>query len=277
MASWLESVEYDKVTQTAEWTGVEEFTSQFAAATVKVSKESYDLYELMSGYEYTNRELRRASETGFPLQTVKAQAVMNKAETVLEHIAADGTKDGTNKLSGTLEGFFNQSSVTPYTDPSVATTSYESLNFNTADEQDTFVETVIADAVLMERKAEIDTKETTNIDTLVYPLSMASLFQRGSRNSGGRSIINLMLDRLRHVERIEFWNKAETAGAGGLRRIVGYNSRDEDAAKFVLAQAPTPGRQFVMMNKVAIPVTMVVGGFQTKIPESMIYVDSVAA
>ena len=152
-------------------------------------------------------------------------------------------------------------------------TAPEDRPFGTADEQDAFVELMVDDALKMERTSEIATKETTPIDTVVYPLSFATFMTRTKARGSEKNISDLIISRARYIKRIEFWHKGETLGAGGIRRVVGLAAQDEEAARFILPRAPTPGQRVQSLQGVAVPVNMVVGGFNTKIPESLIYMD----
>ena len=268
--AWAQSVEYDKVSRTAEWVPTQDFTSDFAVASTQVSKEGFDLFEMMSGYSFRNRELVRASKTGLPLDSLRAQAVMDKAETVLDHIAANGTIDGSKQL-GNVEGLYNLTGITPEA-ISATSTAWEDLAFGTVDEQDAFAETVIQDILALERKSEIDTKETSLIDTLVLPLSVKQLFQR-TKGRGDMTVAQAVINRAESIRKIVYWQKGEDKGAAGVRRIACINGRDSDASRFVLPQSPVSGRRVQTMAGVNVPVNMVIGGFQTKIPESVIYAD----
>lgn len=271
--SYLDGAEFDIVESSAQWVASNDHTEDFVTATTKIGKGQIKFYELISGYRYTNRELVRAKSLGISLDTARASAVMKKAESVLDHIAANGTTDGTKPLGTNTTGLYNHPGKTPVV-ISATSTAYEDLDYDTADNKDAFVETMVSDALALEDSVEAAALETGEMDTIVYPLSLRPMLNRANR--AGKTVKQMILDRASYIKRIEFWVKGQTLGAGGLRRIVGCNGADLDAARFVMPKSPTPGRAQQTMNGVAVPVTMVVGGFSTKLPETLVYADSAA-
>lgn len=269
---WADSVSYDVMKQYAEWVPAQSFTSDFAMATAEKSTFNYPLYEMVSGWEYFNREMLRAKETKTNLDVTRADAVMKKGEDVLEHLAANGTIDGTKAL-GSCKGILNQTSVTIDTDASAATTSWHDLSYTTEAEMQAFVEKVVSDFLIWESKIEVATKETFMPDTALLPLNLRQIFQRVAPGYGGQTVEQVVLRRLDRIDKLGFWAKNQDAGAGGLDRVALYSRKDPESAKFVLPKAPTPGRRFQDMYSVKTPVGMVVGGVQTKATESLIYCD----
>lgn len=282
---WAEGYSYDKVTEFAQWVPAQEFTEDFATATTKIDTTSGKLFEMVSGYRYGARELIRAQKTGINLDSARANAVMLKGEKVLEHLASDGTIDGTKQL-GNLTGLYNTAGTTVLgTTASTAalagrTTSYE-IDFaavSTNDQYNAACEKFINDMLYIEDTSVRLTKETTPIDTLVLPLSLSTVARKSKLNSGDKTLEAVVLERARFVKRFVYWYKADEkaygADAAYTRRIVGLASQDTDAARFILPRAPTPGAPFQLMHgAVHVPVGMVVGGFNTKIPGSIIYAD----
>lgn len=275
---WAEGFEYDIVQGSAQWVPVEELTDEFAGASVRITKEGGKLLEFVSGYSYRDREMARAQKMGMQLDTMRAEEVMKKAETVLDWIAMNGTLNGV-KPAGQIKGLYNQAGITPYADPSVVSVSYEALfaAANTADLMDAAVEKVVDDALLIEVKSETDTKETAPIDKLVYPLTLKKIMTKAKTRSSDDTAMSLILKRAQHIKSIVFNNKAETLGASGKRRIVGLRSNDLEAARFILAKDPVPGQAFRTRHGTEVPLSMVAGGFNTKILSSIVYVDSAVA
>jgi hypothetical protein len=273
---WADEYSYDVVQGSAQWVPVEELTDEFANAQVKFSKEGGVMYELVSGYAYRDREMAKAQRTGIQLDTARADQVMKKAETVLDWIAMNGTTNGVKALRG-MTGLYNQVGITPLTTPSIVTTKYES-QFTTAgtnpDSIDSVIENMVNDALLIEVASETATKETAPIDKLVLPLSLKPLYSRSKTRSSDKNAMQLIMERSQFIKSIVFNSKAETLGASGKRRIVGLRSGDPEAARFILSKAPMPSQGVRTLHGVQVPVGMVVGGFNTKIPESLIYVDA---
>lgn len=276
---WAEGYEYDIVQGTAQWVPVEELTDEFAGASIRISKEGGKLLEFASGYTYRDREMARAQKLGIQLDTMRAEEVMKKAETVLDWLAMNGTLNGVKSAGPTIKGLYNQAGITPFADPSVVTTSYEALfaAANTADLMDAAVEKMVDDALLIEIKSETDTKETAPIDKLVYPLTFKKFMTKAKTRSSDDTAQALILKRATHIKSIVFNNKAETLGASNKRRIVGLRSNDLEAARFILAKDPVPGQAFRTRHGTEVPLSMVAGGFNTKIPASIVYVDSAVA
>lgn len=273
---WADEFSYDLLKGSAQWVPVEELTDEFAGAAVQFSKEGGAMYELVSGYSYRDREMAKAQHLGMNLDTMRADQVMKKAETVLDWIAMNGTTNGVKALRG-LTGLYNNAAVTPLATPSAVATKYET-QFATAgtnfDQIDGVIENMVNDALLIEMKSLTDTKENAPVDTLVLPLTLLPLYSRGKTRSSDDSAINLIKKRAQFIKKIVFNAKAETLGAGGKRRIVGLRGGDIEAARFIMSKEPSPGIAVKTIHGVQVPVSMVIGGFNTKIPESIVYVDT---
>jgi hypothetical protein len=276
---WAEEYTYDRVEETAMWAPAQDFTDDFVTASTRITPENFPLFELISGYRYRPRELARAQQLSINLDTARASAVLKKGESMLEHIAFDGTVDGTKQL-GTLKGMMNRTDITPLA-VGATTLSWE-LQFAaaaTVDAYDLVVEGMVSDALAMEHKAEVDTKETTPVDTLVLPLSVRPLWQRTKRFSSA-SAEKLLFERAATLKRIVYSSKPDRttgyygADAGHTRRMIALATLDKDAARFVLPRAPLPGAGVQLPSEaVHVGVTCVVGGFNSKLPASIIYSD----
>lgn len=290
---YMESYEYDLMKETAQWTPAQEFSDDFAAAAVSIGKERFPLVELVSGYQYRDREIVRANAIGFSLDAARAAAVLKKAETMLDHIAIDGTLDGVRVLDGSIKGLFNQtatgaaSSASSFTQGTAvrvtdgfatgASWEYQKSQATTDALHNVWCERVINDVLKLEIVSERATAETTPIDKVVLPLSVAPLLQNTKVFSNGDSIEKEILKRARYIKSVIYWNAADAQafGADGThkRRIVGLPSNDLDAARIVMPRAPTPGKPIQILHGVRVPVNMVTGGFNSKILHSLVYAD----
>lgn len=290
---WMESYEYDLVQETAQWLPTQEFTEDFATASVKLGKESFPLVEMISGYRYRNREMVRAAKLGQNLDSARAAAVFKKAETTLDHIAADGTLDGAKALHPLIKGIYNQTSVSAGSDTSTfqsgsavrviqgfssgASWEHQYSQIDTLDKREAWFQRVVDDVLRLETASERATKETTPIDKVVLPLSVAPLMQVVRPYGGDQSVEQAILSRARFIKSIVYWNRPDAKQYGAdsthKRRIVGLASNDMDAARFVLPRAPLPGRPVQVVQGVHVPVTMVLGGFNSKMLDSIVYAD----
>ena len=275
---WAEQFSYDKVTTSAEWAPMRDYTEDLAMATVKTENVSFPIYEMGSGYSYREREMIRAQQMGMNLDTTKAKSCYDKADSVLESIAADGTWNGSKSL-GNLKGIVNQDGVeVAGANVGFNTTSLQDsiVKEGNSDARDAAIEQAIEDFLYLENRLIILTKETMPGDTLLVPLSERAAF-RTSKSRKEKPMEQELIDRSSYIRRVIYWNMpdARDYGADGThkRRYCLLNASDADAARFVLPMAPRPGRAVQMPGRVVVPMGMVVGGFNTKALESMIYAD----
>lgn len=280
---WMEYVGYNKVVETAEWVPAQEYTEDFATASMRVEGDRYPLQELVSGYSFTKRELIRAVKTGMPLDTAIPMSIAKKGERILDSIAADGTLDGTKSFI-TSGGLYNHAGATVLgvtagtTAIKGAALSWE-LAFaavTTNDEYDAACEDLIGDLIHIEETSDSVTEQTAPIDTIVLPHSTRKLLRK-MKTHNQKTLEEEFLDRAFSVTRLRYWDKPDKrdyGSAGATRRIVGLSAADEDIGKFALPMAPMPGAPWRTRNGgVYTPMGMVVGGFQSKAPQALFYAD----
>ena len=280
---WMEFVGYDKVIEDAEWVPAQEYTEDFALANMRVEGDRYPLLELVSGYMFTKRQLIRASKTGMPLETAVPMSIAKKGERILDSIAADGTLNGTKAfIPG--GGLYNNANatrlgVTAGTTAIGGTALSWELQFaavTTDDEYNAACEAIINDLILIEETSDTVTEEGAPADTIVLPKSVRPLLRK-KKTYGQATVEQEFLDRAVYVNRLRYWDKPDKrayGAAGSTRRIVAMAAGDEDIAKFALPQAPVPGAPWRTRNGgVYTPMSMVVGGFQSKAPQAVFYAD----
>jgi hypothetical protein len=130
----------------------------------------------------------------------------------------------------------------------------------------------------LEAVQENATKENYAADTIVLPHSVKPIMKRTfSRDRGGVTVGKLFLDRADSIKRVIFWKKPDlfTLGADSThkRRIVLLHAQDLDAARMIVSRPPTKMKELPMISGVKIPVSMVAGGFSTKVAEAITYAD----
>lgn len=275
---WAEQFSYDKVTTSAEWAPMRDYTEDLAMATVKTENVSFPIFEMGSGYSYREREMIRAQQMGMNLDSTKAKSCYDKADSVLESIAADGTWNGSKSL-GSLTGIYNTAGVTVAgANVGFNTTSLQDsiVKEGGSDARDAAIEQAIEDFLYLENVLIQQTKETMPGDTLLVPLTERAAFMT-SKSRKEKKLEQELIERSSYIRRIIYWNQpdARNYGADGThkRRYCLLNASDPDAARFVLPMAPRPGRAVQMPGRVVVPMGMVIGGFNTKAVESMVYAD----
>ncbi len=277
---WVQQYSYDKITMTGEWKPAQEYTEDFATSNARVETAAFNLFEMVSGYRFGLREMVRAQKMGVNLDASRAAVIMQKAETLLEHVAADGTYDGVTSLGG-LTGLYNVvgASVLTASDFVGNTTSWQDRILGAADSDayDAACEAIIDDCLAGEDYGEAATKETTPPDTVVIPLSQKKIMRK-SKSRSDKTLEQHVLERAKHIKRVQYWSKPDlnAYGADGThkRRVVWLTASDMDAARFVLPKAATPGRPVQLLDQsVHTPLGMVIGGFNTKMPSTIIYAD----
>ena len=157
-----------------------------------------------ASYGYSIQDLRRSRMTGTPLDQERAMAVR---ETILrknDSIIASG------ESSLGITGFANSadvSLVTPITG-----------NWATATGQE-----MVDDMLKLERAIFSDSKGAESPDSAALPPSLFALFatKKMSENSDVTAL-EFFLKKSLFIKNVEHWYPLETAGAGGVARIVGY-------------------------------------------------------
>jgi hypothetical protein len=163
---------------------------------------------LGDAYAYTVLDLARAAMSGQPLRETKARAAVRGMEQSIEDIAATGDAD-----SG-LPGLLNNANVAI----DAATGAWSGL---------TAVQ-ILADLARLTTNMVNATNEAEEPDTLVIPTTLNTLISQTPYSTlNGQSILAVFLANNPYIKSVVSWVKMNTAGAGGVKRIMAYR-RDPD-------------------------------------------------
>jgi hypothetical protein len=208
------------------------------------------------GYKWNRMDLERARELGINILARKADAASKVAERFIHKTAmfGDGLKFAT--------GFIN--------DPLMTTTSGAAI---TATSQAASDVAVINDALV---SVETNTKETFRANALALPTTIYNILASKQMPGTDTTVLGFMrtnsvigsditIKRTRHLE---------TAGSGGVQRIIAY-ANDPEAAEFHL---PGGGHQFFPEWQKGpfsweVPGVMNIGGYDNHVPKAKTAVD----
>lgn len=229
---------------------------------VLTSQQSTGIFSLRLGYQYSIQEARAAINARRPLITDKAMAVREIMERKLDDIIAVG------EPTVGLKGLLNQSAALTYTTPN-GVAGAKTFASKSPDE-------VLADLNNAPNQIVSNSKEIEIPNTAIFPTSVW-LALGGRRIGDGTSeqISTYWQRTVQNIKTIETTYKAETAGTSSSGRITFYRN-DPRRVEYAL---PQPFEQFAPQTKDMMVVTnchMRTAGVILKLPQSMIYLDSIS-
>lgn len=214
------------------------------------------------GYEWSIQELQRAAKLGRSLSADKAMSASKTAEAFLWNIALYG-----NTEKG-YSGLVNNASV--------PTAAAATGGWATAT-----VDQVIADANQALIDVNQNTRETHVANTLLIPTTARNQLAAKRLDDGSMSLLKYIVENNAYTAEtgqpltIKATRALETAGAGGTRRIMGYDNSRE-VVQFLLPgphEFQTPFQKGSMVYEVA--GIMNVGGTDFRLPKAASYRDGV--
>lgn len=211
------------------------------------------------GYKWNRQDLARGQQLGVNILADKADAASKTAERFIHKTGmfGDGVKFAT--------GFVN--------DP-VMTIQPGSVITNTSDPDSDVA--VINDAIV---SVETNTLETYRADTVALPTSIFNILASKRMSDTGMSVLNyLRQNSIIGAVNVKRTRHLETAGAGGVKRIIAYANTPE-VHRYHL---PGGGHQFFAAWQKGpfsweVPGIMAIGGYEIRIPKAKTAVDLVAA
>lgn len=163
---------------------------------------------LGEAYGYTVLDLARAAMTGMPLNAEKAKRAVRGFEQSIDDIAALGDTD-----TG-LPGLLNNANV-PI---DAATGAWSGL---TAPQ-------ILADIARLVTNMFTATSAAEQPDELVLPMSSYALVgQTPYSTLNGQTILATFMANNPFIKRVSFWYKLDTAGAGGVKRVMALRKDPE--------------------------------------------------
>jgi hypothetical protein len=214
------------------------------------------IQSLGDGYQYSIQDLRRAAMAGERIDARRARAARDAVELKIDQIAASGAEEAG------LYGFLNHPNV-PLVSPTTGTWSGASPT------------QIRADISKLARSIVSVTKERHQPDTLLLPTDTYGLLSDTPLASDNQtSVLNSILQNSPWIKNIDMWEKLETAGVGGTRRIVAYK-RDPDVLTLEIPkefeQLPPQARNLAFI----IPCHARIGGVVIYRPLAIAYMDGV--
>ena len=286
---WVQTMEYDVVTRHASWRPVEWAgdSDDISVAEVSIGTNTMYLFAMRSGYKYSDRELFRAQQLKVSLDTERAIAVMQQAQTVLDEIAFKGTASLTDHAipvaTSRVYGLANLPGVT--VDTSGAASGSENWDevvatAMAADPEDLAgafqgaISTLVRDVIDFETQVYSALKNNFGPDTMLMPESYRPLLKGLQHPFSGRSAESIMLENCSFINRFDYWNRLELGNAAGNgKRVIVYNRSDPRVVRYMLPKEPTPRPPFKREWDTFVGNELVTGGVQTKLPEGVLYFD----
>lgn len=255
--SWAEEVEIQQVEAFAEAQPVQAGTNQLPMPTFERDSRKVKVTEFGMAYQLLDRELDRAAATGMNLSAASSLANQTAAEQRLDKIAATG-----DTALGLL-GLLNQS-VTPIT-----------LGSGDWDEQATNGPTILAEMHQIADAVWDNSLEMFEADTLVVPANRWNIIRsRRLSNDNSETVLTAFL-RESPVTRVIPWRRAQDAGAGGLDRVVAFDSRRPEVASMLIPQEFTDGTPVRGLRGVTVPQFFSTGGVLSHYSQGIAYADLV--
>lgn len=211
------------------------------------------------GYKWNRKDMERGQQLGVNVLADKADAATKTAERFIHKVGmtGDGLKFAT--------GFIN--------DPLMTTTSGVAINALSTPQSDV---QVINDAIV---SVETNTLETYRADTIALPTTIYNVLATKQMTGTSVSVLNYLRENsIIGAVNIKRTRHLETAGAGGLKRIIAYANTPE-VHRYHL---PGGGHQFFPAWQKGpfsweVPGVMAIGGYEIRIPKAKTAVDLAAS
>lgn len=211
------------------------------------------------GYKWNRKDLARAQQLGVNILADKADAATKTAERFIHKTGMTG--DGVKFATGFID------------DPLMTTTSGVAITANSDPDSDV---AVLNDALT---SVETNTGETYRADTLALPTSIYNILASKRMTDTGMSVLAYMMaNSVIGAATIKRTRHLETAGSGGVKRIIAYANTPE-VHRFHL---PGGGHQFFPAWQKGpfsweVPGIMAIGGYENRIPKAKTAVDIAAS
>lgn len=217
---WADSVVYGVNDGYAQFSHGKEDLSRMHGAEVDHKEVTYRVRDFWSSYQYTRQELLKAArlpEWNLPVD--RAVQVFMAAEKKLENIAMGVDAEATQLQ---MLGLTTLTGLTP----AIAVTKTTS---GTAWADDTPVQEMLADLVLLEQACVNGSKQTSEPDTIILPLEQTQRMQRVRNPQTDSTFFELAPRQLNSVRRIVGVHQLNGTGTAYC-----YNSADQEVLKMVI-------------------------------------------
>ena len=229
------------------------------------SEASKIIKDLGVAYGWTLREVKRSNATGVPLDAMKAMSARFAIDTEMDNILANGL--ATHNLEGLLS-LTGANTYTPITKAGGGTT----WAVATPDEisQDLFGIVAKAQGDLKMAGGPVFRKFT-----ILIPIEQYALIAQKRMGDGSNiTVLNFCLQNSPWIEAIEPWHHCDTAGSGGVDRMVAYPRNPLVVAGIVpqeyVAMTPQQRNLEFVVNTIAST-----GGVVCRYPIAVLYGDGI--
>jgi hypothetical protein len=256
---WADSISFDTIKDFAELTLIDNMTTDLPMGTEEKTTQLVKLYKWGAAVGWNNDEITRARQLGVPIDARRPAANLNRAEQMLESMAAVGGTSGT-----TTKGLLNQTGAVEVTSLADGWTTGK-------------FEVIFDDLILLMQACEANTLGYYPCNTIVMAEKAYNVAQRCRENSSGENQGESVLELFARVYpgvRVVSWKPADTAGASSKTRVLAYNNAQE-VARMLIPRELTTGQQVADMLGVKMAQTMAAGGVVSDTPEAIAYADNV--
>lgn len=194
---------------------IHNYADDLPRADVRGEEFSVPVQTLGASYGYNIKEMRSAVFGNVPLEQRRANAARRSIAQLENQIAFFGDAD-----SG-LEGFFNGANIPMVALPADGGGTSILWDDKTPDQ-------IIRDLNLVANTVASQSLGVEIPDTLLLPLESYNFIASTARSANSdTTILNYFLQNNPYIKQVEWVNELETAGAGGLRRMVAYRRDPE--------------------------------------------------
>lgn len=223
---------------------------------------------LENSYGWTVREIQQAAGTRTPLDTMTVMAARAAMDAQIDTLLALGSS------AHGIEGLLSLSAVDPAdTTPTAKTTGTTWAHpSNTADQ-------ILADinkvtTFLFQELKQTDAPAFQKFVLLVPTDAYARIATTPRSSTSDTTILSFALENNPWLESIEPWYMCDTAGAGGVGRLVAY-PRNPLALGGLVPQEFRPLNPQERNTEIVVPVTASCGGVVCRYPVAVAYMDDI--
>lgn len=234
------------------------YADDLPRADVAASESKVSVRNAGNSYGYNVFEVKRAAAARLPLVERKARAARRAFEALVERIFAIG-----DTATGLL-GLLNQPNANTYTLPEGEA---EEITW-----EDKTGDEILADMIGIVEKAPEQTNGAETVDTLLLPRSLYRLARQKRLADGIDRTVLAEFKAMYPEIRVDFWDYLETAGSGGVTRIVAYRNDPEAIEGYIpmdFTQLDPEKRNL----EYVIDCIGTIGGVVANLPLSMTYAD----
>lgn len=233
------------------------WAKDFPGVDVQNAETLVTIHSYGDGYAYTLQDVRRSTMSGRPIEDRRAMAARN----VLARRLDDCLSTGDSEVG--MTGLLNNASV-PTFNP---VTGVWSNSGTDADE-------IASDLMAMLSDIVVDSRGAERADTIVLPPSLFGIAERKRISNTDVTALDFFRKKNPLVA-IEQWEKLETAGAGGVPRVLAYTKKIDKVAGIVpvVYESFAPEQSGLAWQ---VPCHMRTGGVVFYYPGSARYMDGCA-